>query len=528
MGRGRGGGAWSGWWQLWRWRWEGPRRAVATRPWRPRPGGGGQTDGAREPNVSNGVTGVGQSGAQDFGRFRSIAAAGQVPAPNTLDVVGFFNEHKLEFPAPDCGATVCAHGLFGVGGNMLDGANRSVAMLGFNTAIDPADHERMPLNMAVAVDTSSSMAGELMEAVRAGLYRLIEELDPDDILTLVTYSTGAEVLVVSTPEEDPEREALRAAVASLEADGSTNIYAGLRTALEEVSGRLDAARQNRVILLSDGLATEGLVNRDRIVNLGRAYATEHGIGITTVGVGDEFDVELMRRLSEVGPGNFYFLESPEIVEEVFRREIQTFLVPLARDVQISFEVSPAYQFRAAYGTRIWEGDAGGAEIYIPGLFMASRQTVDDIGLSGDRRGGGGAILFEVVPTSDEALLAETAPGAPVATIRFAYHAPDTGEEVVQQLVVTNPLPPGETPTEGRFDSLEVEKAFVMLNIYLGLKTATERYAHGAAATALAVLLPLIENTERWLEDHDDEDIAADLEVLEDLAAAIGASGLVVR
>lgn len=487
--------------------------------------GFGGADAANEAgaplNNSTGGSGVGQSGAQDFGRFRSIIEAGEIPAPNTLDVVGFFNEHKFELPDPDCGENVCVHGMFGVWGNMINGANCTLTMLGFNTPINAKDFERPPLNMAIAVDTSGSMGGDPINAVRIGLLAMIEKLHPKDQITLVTYASDAKVAFVSNAETDPDRTQLQDLINSLEARGGTNIYDGLRVALEEVEASKSEELQNRVILLSDGEATEGLTNNERIINLGESYA-EQGVGITTIGVGKDFDIELMRRLSESGSGNFYFVEDLFSVEEIFVVEADTFLVPVAEDVEIEFDVAKGYRFRAAYGTRTWEGDADGATIAIPGLFIASRESVDDIDPGGGRRGGGGAILFEVVPTSDQTELAEVGAGEPIGQIRMTYRQPGTGNMVTQETTVLNQLEPGETPDEGAFDNSMVEKAFVALNIYVGFKLATERYAAGAPVQALSVLVPLAEQVEEWLEANEDIDIASDLETLNALIALLEA------
>lgn len=475
------------------------------------------------PNRENGGSGVGQSGAQDFGRFRAIVEAGEVPAPNTLDAVGFFNEHKFELPDPDCGENVCMHGMFGVWGNMINGANCTLAMLGFNTPIDADDYERPPLNMAIAVDVSGSMAGTPISAVRVGLSKMVDRLQPKDEVTLVTYSTEAEVAIVSTPDSDPDREQLRAMINGLEAVGGTNIYDGLRAALEEVDNRRDPNRQNRVILLSDGVATEGIQNRDRILNLGESYS-EDGIGITTIGVGEEFDIELMQKLSESGAGNFYFIEDFDTVTEVFEEEVDTFLVPVAEEVNIEFDVAEGYRFRAAYGTRTWEGESDGARIYIPGLFIATRESVEDVGPGGGRRGGGGAILFEVVPTTDPDELTDIPAGAPIGQLTMTYRMPGTEETVTQQATIFNTLAPGDTPDTGEFDNVMVEKAFVALNIYVGFKMATERYVSGAPNQAVGILIPLRDNVEGWLEENEDVDIEDDLETLNLLIATLEAEG----
>ncbi len=472
-------------------------------------------DSARATANNGGGAGVGQSGAQDFGRFRSIVESGEVPAPNTLDAVGFFNEHKFELPAPDCGENVCMHGLYGVWGNMLNGANCTLAMLGFNTPLNPDDYERPPLNMAIAVDVSGSMSGEPIRAVRIGLSRMVERLQPKDTVTLVTYSTKARVALVSSPEEDPDRAKLLAEVDALTASGGTNIYDGLRTALNAIDASSTAERQNRVILLSDGVATEGIQNRDRIINLGESYADE-GIGVTTIGVGTEFDIELMQKLSESGAGNFYFIEDLNTVEEVFVNEAETFLIPVAEEVTIEFDVAKGYRFRAAYGTRTWEGDAQSATITIPALFIASRESIDDIDPGGGRRGGGGAILLEVVPTSDQREIAEVGANEPIGTATMTYTLPGGDETKTVNTTIVNPLAPGETPNDGEFESKMVEKAFVTLNLYVGMRMATQRAAAGAPLEALGILQPLRDNVVEWEQEFDDPDIESDLETLNQL------------
>ena len=80
-----------------------------------------------------GATGISQGGAQDFGLFRQILEDGGIPAPDTLDDLGFFAEHKLDYPAPSCGGDVCMHGLLGVMGNMISGSSCTLIQIGMNS-----------------------------------------------------------------------------------------------------------------------------------------------------------------------------------------------------------------------------------------------------------------------------------------------------------------------------------------------------------------------------------------------------------
>lgn len=475
--------------------------------------GNDAAEGSALGDVGGGA-GVGQGGAQDFGQFRDILDNGDIPGPETLDDVGFFNEHKLELPAADCGSNVCVHGELGVMGNMINGSNCTLVMIGMNTPINPAEIERPPLNLAIAVDTSGSMRGEPMDYLKEGLFRMLDDLQPEDRVTLVGFSGTATLLVDNLAGDDAE---LSLAIGNLEAQGKTNIYDGLRIAYDTVEAHADPERQNRVILLSDGEATAGIVADDKIVAMSGAYNKE-GYSLTTIGIGTDFDPELMRELSESGAGAFYYLEDPAAVREVFEEEVKTFLVPLAKDVTLDLVVDPGYTLRQIYGTKLAEQWGNQGHIEIPSLQIAHRTSVSDN--DGGRRGGGGAIIVELVPRSpDQVLEAGT-----IGLLSMSYDAPGTDETVQEEVKITTPLAPGETPEVGHFSFAGVHKSFVMLNIFAGFEMAAGRASFGDDAGALAVLLPLRDGVEGWLADNPDEDIDDDLKYIDKFIANLERRG----
>ena len=296
----------------------------------------GQAEGGAEEGL-----GVGQGGSQDFGEFKQILEDGEIPGPGTLDDLGFFNEHKLVLPTPSCPNDVCLHGLFGQMGNMITGSDCITVLVGMNTAIDISKLERPPLNLGLVIDTSGSMDGPAINYVREGLLRMLDGLEAKDRISLITFAGGAHVQVEAVSGDAPE---LINAIDAIVANGGTNIYDGLRTGFEVVDAhRLDGA-QNRVVFLSDGMATDGITNDAKIISMAAGFAAQ-GYGLTTIGVGTSFDAELMRSLSEQASGNFYFLQDPAAVQEVFHEEVTSFLVPLAEDVSIDVDIGDAYVLR---------------------------------------------------------------------------------------------------------------------------------------------------------------------------------------
>ncbi|PRP96745.1 von Willebrand factor type A domain protein [Enhygromyxa salina] len=441
-------------------------------------------------------SGVGQGGAQDFGLFREILLEGGIPGPNTIDDVGFFAEHQVPMPTPDCGEDVCIHGLLGVMGNMISGSNCTVVLVGMNTPIDADALERPPLNLTIAVDLSGSMEGEPLDRVREGLLRMRNSLEPGDHVSLVGFGDDAELIVEHVAGDSVE---LATAIAGLESRGSTNIYAGLRTAFEVVQAHAQDGYQNRVVLVSDGLATIGLTSSEKIEGLATAWA-DLGYGLTTIGLGNDFDVDLMRSLAELGSGSFYYVEDYAAVEEVFEEEVQAFVVPLAQDVTIDATVFAGYDLRNIYGTKQAEVWGNHGHIDIPILQIAHRVSDDDN--EKGRRGGGGAMILELTPTGDS-------PGE-VGRIELEYQVPGSEELVEQVVEISSPLGPWETPDNGWFTNESVEKGFVMLNIYVAFEMAATRASKGDDAGALSILRPLALSLEAWLEQSDDADIEDDL------------------
>ncbi|MBX2798885.1 MAG: VWA domain-containing protein [Myxococcales bacterium] len=462
-------------------------------------GGGDSASPRADSSSGGGLSGVGQGGAQDFGLFRQILDDGGIPGPETLDDVGFFNEHVVELPLPDCGEDVCLHGLYGTMGNMISGSDCTVLLLGMNSTVTADTLERPPLHLTVVVDTSGSMRGDPIAAVKRGLTGMLEQLEEGDRLTLVSFGGEAELMVEGLTADDP---LLAQAIDDLTATGSTNLYDGLRRGYESAEAWADPAYQNRLMLLSDGMASTGITSFERIVELSAGYS-EAGFSLSTIGLGSDFDVELMRDLSEQGGGAFYFVEDVQAVDEVFQEEVNVFLVPIAERAEISVAPNSPWNLRGVYGTRLFGIEEGVASIDIATLQLAGRTTPSDG--EGGRRGGGGAMLLELLPSGEGDMV------GPVGELDFSYRVPFTDTVVEQSVEV---VAPAEALGGTWFTDSSVEKGFVMLNLYVGFRMAADSASRGDDPGALAVLYALDGNVRDWLQQTPDADIADDLVYVE--------------
>ncbi|HEX7619483.1 MAG TPA: VWA domain-containing protein [Verrucomicrobiae bacterium] len=190
---------------------------------------------------------------------------------------------------------------------------------------------RTPLNLAVVLDRSGSMTGAKLEKAKQAAMQLVDRLAPNDIFSLVIYSDQARVLVSAQRVED--KEALKEKIESIKADGSTALYAGVKMGADQLQEFFSSKRINRVILLSDGLANVGPSSPRELRRLGSDLA-ERGISVTTIGVGDDYNEDLMAGLAEASDANYYYVKDTEKLPGIFAKELGELLTVAARDVRI--------------------------------------------------------------------------------------------------------------------------------------------------------------------------------------------------
>lgn len=219
---------------------------------------------------------------------------------------------------------------------------------------------RAPLSLAIVIDRSGSMHGPPIEHAREAALSMLGQLDARDAFSVIAYSSSARTVVAMVPASEASKAAARAAIETIDDDGGTCISCGLEAAAGELARSPVRGGLRRVLLISDGQANEGVHDRDELAGLaGRTAAT--GVSISTVGVGLDFDEVTMRRLAEVGRGNYYFVEDTVALSAMFGRELATLGRTVASDVQLVVRPMPGVVVEDAYGYPMAR-TAGGAAI----------------------------------------------------------------------------------------------------------------------------------------------------------------------
>jgi Ca-activated chloride channel family protein len=213
----------------------------------------------------------------------------------------------------------------------------------------PTQTGRKPLGFVNVLDVSGSMGdmGKLdqaKEAVRHAAHMLRD----DDTTALVTFATRVETLLPPGRVDAGTRQRLEASLTDLRPGGQTALCGGLEAGIA-------AAQQNQqdvnlVLLISDGLANVGEIDLEKI-GARALEAAEHGVTVSTLGIGSDYNEALMAEIATQGGGRFYHVKGSHQIGAYVAGELGEASAMLAREVMLRLQLPPGARvsaFSAAY------------------------------------------------------------------------------------------------------------------------------------------------------------------------------------
>jgi Ca-activated chloride channel family protein len=190
---------------------------------------------------------------------------------------------------------------------------------------------RRRLNLAAVLDRSGSMHGAKMGRAREAAAYCVDQLLPSDRLSVVIFDDVVEVLIPSGPVED--KAGLKRLIAGVGARGSTALHEAWVRGGMQVSEHLDGGAVNRVLLITDGLANVGLTGTDEIVSQAKGLF-ERGVSTSTVGIGEDFNEDLLIPMARAGGGNAWHVAEAADMQRIFAVELEGLLAQFAHDVSL--------------------------------------------------------------------------------------------------------------------------------------------------------------------------------------------------
>src|SRR5258708_9815358 len=198
------------------------------------------------------------------------------------------------------------------------------------------------LNLTLIIDRSTSMNGPRLDRTRAAAFQIIDQLGDKDILSVVTFSDRPDVVVPAGPVTD--KAALKAQVAIMQANGGTEILQGLQAGLKENQKQPSKKYLNHIILLTDA-RTYG----DEEASLELAdRATKLGIGISAMGIGEEWNDGFLDMLASRTGGTSHYISTPKDVVRFLNDRVRALGRALAERMMVSMAPDPDVKIESAF------------------------------------------------------------------------------------------------------------------------------------------------------------------------------------
>ncbi|NHN46133.1 VWA domain-containing protein [Halostella sp. JP-L12] len=379
-----------------------------------------QTESVEMSADASDDVGLTAGGAMDANNFRDNVDEGYLPIPLDLSYEGLFNQYYFDTGSDRaCTSLFCPSYSTAVSPDPLSGETERYLTVGLNSGI--TDFERKTLNLVVVLDISGSMSSPFdryyydrfgnrhevenyterpkIDVATDVVASMTEHLRGDDRLGVVLFNDESYVAKPMREVRETDMDAIRDHVQELRADGGTNFSAGAESGTDLLAEYADADQseyETRMLFLTDAMPNRGTTREGGLVDIAEENAAEN-VYSTFVGIGVDFNTELVDSLTAVRGANYYSVHSADQFERRIDEEFEYMVTPLVFDLSLELDAD-GYDVEQVYGTSA-AGDATDSLIRANTLFPSPTE-------GGRTRGG--VILAKVRRTGGDPELRLTA------------------------------------------------------------------------------------------------------------------------
>ncbi len=270
-----------------------------------------------------------------YANARQWLAAGAVPPAGAVRTEEFLNYFSYDYPEPT------GNEPFSVTTELAPcpwNLEHALMMVGLK-AKDVDVSTLPPTNLVFLIDVSGSMDMDNKLPLAQKAFRmLIEQLRPQDRVSIVTYAGSDNVLIDGATGEEKMR--IAQAIDSLFAGGSTDGASGIQTAYGLAQKHLIRGGNNRVILATDGDLNVGLTSESELTKL-IEDKKQSGVFLSVMGFGqDNLKDNKLEALADHGNGNYSYIDSQLEAKKVLVEELGGTFFTVAKDVKLQVEFNP--------------------------------------------------------------------------------------------------------------------------------------------------------------------------------------------
>lgn len=271
-----------------------------------------------------------------YSNVRRMLNAGRLPPADAVRVEELINYFPYAYALPKGSAPFAVHTEIAPA---PWNRNHHLLRIGIKGQ-DVAKASLPPSNLVFLVDVSGSMdSPERLPLLKSALKLLINQLRPQDKVSLVTYASGTQVVLEPTSGANKAR--ITAALENLHAGGSTYGAGGIMLAYNMAEQGYIKGGINRILLATDGDFNVGVTNFDALKNMVEEKRKD-GVSLSTLGFGvGNYNDKLMEQLADAGNGNYSYIDTLNEGQKALVDEMTSTLATIAKDVKIQIEFNPA-------------------------------------------------------------------------------------------------------------------------------------------------------------------------------------------
>lgn len=370
---------------------------------------------------SDKTIGLTAGGAQDVGNFRENIENGFLPLPTDITHEGLFSEYYFDTgQKEECEALFCPSYTTAISEDPISGETDHYVSVGLNSGIKEDDFARKKLNLVVVLDISGSMGSpfneyyydsfgnelpvdgweDLTEEERAktkmdianeSVVALTKHLSDEDRFGMVLFDDEAYLAKPMNLVGETDMDAIRDHILEIDDQGSTNMEDGYDMAMELLKEYADADQneyENRIIFLTDAQPNTGSIGRGDLVEL-TEDAAEESVYTSFIGVGVDFNTELVEAMTKIRGANYYSVHSSREFTQRLDEQFDFMVTPLVFDLALTVDAE-GYDIEAVYGSP--QADLATGEIMKVNTLFPSDKS------GGETRGG--VVLIKLKETGD--------------------------------------------------------------------------------------------------------------------------------
>jgi Ca-activated chloride channel family protein len=198
-----------------------------------------------------------------------------------------------------------------------------------------------------------------MEIANESINILIDQLKADDRFGLVLFELEAKVAKQVELISEMDINSTKKYISEIKAGGGTNIEAGYTMAtklFEKYQNSNKSEYENRIILITDAMPNTGMISDEGLLSYIKDNA-DKGIFTTFIGVGVDFNTELIEGISDAKGANYYSVHNSKEFKERMGEQFEYMVTPLVFDLNLNLK-SDDYNIKMVYGSDSSNGNKG--------------------------------------------------------------------------------------------------------------------------------------------------------------------------